>query len=584
MSRIRSGIVQVAQASVAPFLLLVAPFLGYVQYQRYGVSHPEVALVVLILAGIALVLGAGCVLSPAFSVATLTGLLTFLIDIQTGEELGLKKLGLLFLGVWALMWVFRRGAHRIISWMMVTVILMLWLVPPRSGAVTSEELSITRSSSPQRHDLPLVLHLLLDEFIGVEGLPADLAPSGFKQELQSFFTDRGFRVFGKAYSEYPITEWSVPHLLNLIPGRYVAGLTVPGPSAGTHRLVRNAYFERLVSMGYTIRVHEPDYLYLCPAGLPASCRTYPTTSLALLDHLDVPAGFRFSVVVGSFLNQSEAYSRLKHKYQTLRLRFAPRIALPAWNWERSTGGSAGSMRMFDGVTRELSKTQRGTFVFAHILMPHYPYVYDADCRQRPVTEWMSRSDATRADVAGGIMNVPQGRATRYRSYFRQVACTLHQIDRLLGAIPPGARQDAIIIIQGDHGSRITLVDPTTVANVRPAASDYADAFSTMFAVRSGSIEPAYDRRITPITCLLRTLVDRDFRSFAGIDACSSPNTVFFMTGGKEPPAPRPLPVLGTAEGRQPLPAIATGGEASDRHLKQHARRAEPCPRLPCSPG
>ena len=108
MSRIRSGIIQVAQSSVAPFLLLVAPFLGYVQYQRYGLSHPEVALFVLVLAGVALLLGAGCALSPAFSVATLAGLLTFFVDIQVGAELGLKKLGVLFLGLCVLVWVFKK--------------------------------------------------------------------------------------------------------------------------------------------------------------------------------------------------------------------------------------------------------------------------------------------------------------------------------------------------------------------------------------------------------------------------------------------------------------------------------------------
>jgi hypothetical protein len=544
MSRNRSAIIQVAQSSVAPFLLLVTPFLGYVQYQRYGWWHSEVVLFVLMLAGVALLLGAGSALSPAFSVATLAGLLTFLIDIQAGEELGLKKLGLLFLGLCALVWLIRRAASGIISVMMATVLLMLWLVPARSGAVTSEETSITRASSSQRNDLPLVLHLLLDEFIGVEGVPTDLAPPGFKQELQAFFTERGFRLFGKAYSEYPKTDWSVPHLLNLTPGRYVPGLTVPGPSEGTYRLVRNAYFERLASMGYTIRVHQPDYLYVCPGGRPAWCRTYPTSSLTLLDRLDVPARFRFSVVAGTFLNQSEAYSRLKQKYQTMRLRVAAKVKLPPWNWERSTGGSAGSMRMFDGLSDELSRAQPSTVVFAHILMPHYPYIYDANCRQRPTKEWMGRSDPARANVAGGFINVPEGRAARYRSYLGQVACTMRQIDRLIEAVPAGLRHDAIIIIQGDHGSRITLVDPTTVANVSPAASDYADAFSTMFAVRSTSIEAAYDIRITPITCLLRGLVDANFRSIAGIEGCSSPHVVFFMTGGK--PVPRSFPVPGVA--------------------------------------
>jgi hypothetical protein len=545
MSRLRSGLIQVLRASVAPFLLLVTPFLGYLQYQQHGLANPEVALFLLLAAALALLLGAGSALSSVFSVATLAGLLTFLFDVQAKGP-GLKKLGWLFLGLCALLWVLRRGAHRIVAVMMVTVLLALWLLPQPSRALTMEQVSVTGGAPTQHSDLPLVLHFLLDEFIGVEGLPSDLTPPGFQQALQSFFTARGFRLFGNAYSEYPMTAWSVPQLVNLEPGHYVPGLTVAGPSSGSHRLVRNAYFERLVNMGYAIQVHEPDYMYMCPEGLPASCRTYPTNSLQVLNHLDVPLGFRFSVVGGTFLGQSEAYTRLREKYQTIRLRFARRLTLPAWNWERGTEGAAGSMLMVDGVTAAISRAQRSTFVFAHILLPHYPYVYDANCNQRPVTEWMRRSDPDRADVPNGIINVPEGRATRYRAYFQQVTCTLHQIDRFVEAIPPPLRHDAIIIVHGDHGSRITLVDPTTVAPVSPSASDYADAFSTLFAVRSPSIEAAYDLRRTPITCLLRTLVDSSFRSIAASDACSSPNTVFFMTGGKKPPEPRPLPHFGAA--------------------------------------
>ena len=72
------------------------------------------------------------------------------------------------------------------------------------------------------------------------------------------------------------------------------------------------------------------------------------------------------------------------------------------------------------------------------------------------------------------MNVPDGRADRYRGYFQQMLCAQKKVDALIAAIPPSLRQDAIIIVQGDHGSRISLVDPTTVAKVEPSASDYAD--------------------------------------------------------------------------------------------------------------
>jgi hypothetical protein len=530
---------RVIRASVAPFLILLTPFVGYVQYQRHGFVNPEVALFLLLLAGLALLLGAGSAVSPAFSVATLAGLLTFLVDIQAREP-GLKKLGVLFLVLCAIIWVLRRHAHRIVSLMMATVVLSLVILPPRSEAVTSAQSSTALPAASEPRDLPLVLHLLVDEFIGAEGLPRELTPPGFKQQLESFFTERQFRLFGNAYSEYPITKWSVPHLLNLAPGGYIADLTAAGPSEGTFRLTRNAYFERLVSMGYSIQVHQPDYMYVCPDGVPASCRTYATRSLDVLNGLEVPLDTKVRVLGGTFLGQSETYTRAKERYRTTRRRLARTVPLPAWNWERSTPASAGSMPMFDAVAKDLSKAQRGTFVFAHVLMPHHPYVFDANCRQRPQGEWLGRNDAERGDIAGGIMNVADGRATRYAAYFQQIACTEKKIDELLAAIPAPLRHDAIIIIQGDHGSRIALVDPTTSAKVSPAVSDFADGFSTMFAVRSPSIAAGSDLRTTPITCLLRTLVESGFQSTAGIDSCSSPNVVFFMAGGKRP-APRPLP-------------------------------------------
>jgi hypothetical protein len=424
--------------------------------------------------------------------------------------------------------------------LMAATILALSFLPQRSEAVAAARTAAPQVASPAAANRPLVLHLLLDEFIGAEGLPSDLAPAGFKHDLQSFFVTRGFRLFGKAYSEYPITQWSVPQLLNLAPGRFIADLAIPGPTDGTYRLTRNAYFEKFARMGYVIKVHEPDFLYLCPDGLAASCRTHPVKSLPILEHLDLPLRSKLSVVATTFLGQSDAYIRARDQYHALRRSLATTVPLPPWNWERGTPASAGSMPMFEAIAEDLSKAQRGTFVFAHVLMPHYPYVYDAHCSQRPATKWMIRSDPEHADVPGGIINVPKGRAVRYAAYFEQVRCTEHKLDQLLDAIPPPLRRDAIVIVQGDHGSRITLVDPTTATRATQTDADYLDAFSTLFAVRSAAIEPGYDLRMSPITCLLRTLAESDFRSTDGIDACSSPHTVFFMAGGK-PPAPRPLP-------------------------------------------
>jgi hypothetical protein len=54
------------------------------------------------------------------------------------------------------------------------------------------------------------------------------------------------------------------------------------------------------------------------------------------------------------------------------------------------------------------------------------------------------------------------------------------------------------------------------------------------------VAAGYDPRVTPITCLLRSLVQSDFRSVEEIDACSVSPTVH-VWNGDAPPQPRPLP-------------------------------------------
>jgi hypothetical protein len=552
------GMVRVLTASVAPFLLLFAPFFSYVQYQRHGFENPDVAASTLILAGIALVLGVGAARWPLFNVVVLAGLLTFFADIQVRDP-GLKILGLLFIGLSLVLWGLRRRASSIISAAMLALVASLVLFPVRFEAT-----STGRHALAGREDLPLVVHVLLDELIGVEGLPANLTPRGFKEGMQAFFVERGFRLFGKAYSQHRDTMYSVSQFLNLSPSAYRDELVAPGPSAGTFRLTRNAYFDRFARLGYAIRVHEPDYLYLCPDGIPASCRTYASRSLNVLDRLDLPLTAKLSVVAGTFLDQSEAYSRLRAKYRTIRQRLARVLPLPAWSWERGIPTAASAMEMFEAVSQDLSKVRGGTLVFVHVLIPHYAYIYDGNCKPRPAKEWMDRGDP---DLGGAAVNVPAGRSARYAAYLQQVACGERQVARLLDSIPAALRRDAVVIVQGDHGSRITMVDPATDAHKPIALSDFTDSYSTTFAVRSPWIPAGYDLEPASITCLLSSLAQSDFRSTAGAAACSSSHTVYLTTDGKPSEACR-LPDFGTSIVGANAPVATTGpanvGVPSDR--------------------
>ena len=53
---------------------------------------------------------------------------------------------------------------------------------------------------------PIVVHLILDEFIGLAGIPS--IPDGYASETSFglFFLDNGFYVFGRAYSRFVHTR------------------------------------------------------------------------------------------------------------------------------------------------------------------------------------------------------------------------------------------------------------------------------------------------------------------------------------------------------------------------------------------
>ena len=488
----------------------------------------------LALAALAFVLGAGAALSRVLEVAIIAALLTFFLDIQLDEP-GEKKLAMAFVGIAAVVWLIRLHAARIVSLMLATV-LVLSLGQSRSEAVSSGN-----PSSDSRRDLPLLVHLVLDEHIGIEGLPRELTPPAFKHQLETFFTDHRFMLFGRAYSEYPSTLWSLSHLLNLSPGGYVPDLSRAGTTAATFRLNRNAYFARLARQGYAIRVFQPEYLDVCTSEVPASaCHTYRANGLRALEHLDAPPREKLSVVAGTFLARSEGYGRLKRLYGSARRRLlATGIPIPAWDWERSSSASVGTMPVFDRVAADLAKAEAGQAVYAHLLMPHYPYVYDAHCRARPPSQWLMRSDAFDGGVPGAMTNTQESRAARYALYLQQLLCTQRKIEQIIEAIPSSLRDDVILIVQGDHGSRISLVDPIGTVKASMAPADYTDHFSTLFAVRSRHLRPAYDERLTPITCLLRTLVESDFRSASGTDACSTNKVLYFFE--RNAPGARPFP-------------------------------------------
>jgi hypothetical protein len=128
-------------------------------------------------------------------------------------------------------------------------------------------------------------------------------------------------------------------------------------------------------------------------------------------------------------------------------------------------------QQLDAFSRDLDTLDFGEARFVHLLLPHDPYMMDANCKLKSEPDWI--------DEHG-----PVPIAQRDAAYAQQVRCmTGGGLTRLLAALDktPAGRA-AIVIIQGDHGSRTLDYLPIAGGGV-PGARDMTVAHSAFFAIR-----------------------------------------------------------------------------------------------------
>jgi hypothetical protein len=349
--------------------------------------------------------------------------------------------------------------------------------------------------------LPPVVHLILDEYAGVEGLPADLelsAPVG--AEITSLFVENGFRLHGGAYSEYFNTYNSIGNALNF---------TSLGTDAGHFEEVRepyhlreNAYFTALAERGYRFRIYQSSYLDYCrtPGVPPDACETYVVNSIRYVEDLPIPVAQKAAFIRRSFFGLSEIRTVVRAFYNGA-WGTRPGSPLPLWDPRAAMVGPIPVLPLFDRIATDIETHGGGTVYFAHLLVPHSPYLLDESCNVSPDTdEWRARRNP---ELPSALANTPESRAATYAAYVAQLRCANRLLagffERLDGA---GLLDDAIVVVHGDHGARINQRWPTAPNRGALVESDFLDGFPTLFAVKAPGIEPGYRSERETLPALL----------------------------------------------------------------------------------
>jgi hypothetical protein len=494
----------------AATLMLWLPLFIFLKHHAYPLARPEIALciVFVVAAGLfwGLVMSLGRV--PG-RIVVMAFLAILVVDIQTEwiTTWGLRLLlNVLFFST--LFWFFRKRLSRIVV-VLVGVMVLATLVAPSREQVRIAGPSLDEPA--ERPDLPFILHVILDEHIGIEGIPREFDANGdIAGEIRDSYLDKGFRVFGRAYSDYYHTSQTIPNLFNFTVSRNVTEY-LPPPFFRGKLLKQNAWFDWLGSQGYRVHVFQPEYITYDRQRDPSMDRgvesslTFASESIHPLASVAIPVADKSRFIMGSYLRLSYFLSMMRDGYGDLRRSPAGRIlGLPAWDKSGRLLCVLSSMNAVRLLERDLEHAGPGKAFFVHLLLPHFPYAYDRDCGIRVMNDgWLNAADGSKAPRR----NDAESRALRYPLYLDQLICTNNTFQKILEDLSGRTWwDDAIIVVHGDHGSRIDMGPPKVPTVEEMTDQDFLDAFSTLFAIKKPGLSAGYDRRQLPVGHLFKRLL------------------------------------------------------------------------------
>lgn len=391
---------------------------------------------------------------------------------------------LILTGSAALGWVIHRHLFDARRWNLpLNMAVLVFLVVPVARIVRAEWRNQPPTPTALAQEVPRLnvqpgttppdIYFLLVDGLGQPDFLREhygLADADFRQVLAR----RGFQVLPQSHSVYPQTALSVASTLEM--GFLQDLLEIPDTKNMDRRVLarmvgRSRVSAALRGAGYAVRTFPSGYPVTRMAQVDR--RWEPTWNISFLEYyvLDQSAlGLVGRVLGGGPSDLLYEVRRQRLNYTFSRLPRA-RTGLP---------------------------DDRPLFVFAHILAPHPPFVFNRDGSPRNPDVRFGFADGSHWRAAHG------GHAADYRAaYAGQAAYVLQRLGAAVDEIVARSPRPPVIIIQGDHGpgSELEWEDP--------AATNVAERFGIGNA---WLVPPGMDLALGPDESAVNTFV----RLFNGV--------------------------------------------------------------------
>lgn len=354
------------------------------------------------------------------------------------------------------------------------------------------------ASGPFDQSLPIVLHLVFDEMMSVGAITDDL-PGGSKtrQSLQAFAEKHSFRMFDSVYSRYFFSGESLTNMMNSEYRGHTLLADILAQQQSSY--APNLYFDDLAARGYRTAVFQSAVMNFCGNNNVDMCEAFdsfdpggkgevgldPRNQRARLWQTFVRSyypsymsaiGQRLLGLIYGLRTEEVGVLGIEYRYDVQRF--------PDW---------------FDRFTKFAATVPRGTHLFAYFMVPHSPYLLTESC-------------VVSGQFEGGyylwkypVSERAEKRRQFYEGYLGQLRCVQRKLDGLMNAISQSENyRDAVIIIHGDHGSRISIGNILEDYTER----DFVDNYATFYAVRSPAVQPGVDCEFISLAEIFRRHVLR----------------------------------------------------------------------------
>lgn len=395
---------------------------------------------------------------------------------------------LAFFGViYHVLWILRQHVTTILATIfgaifLTTIILHPVLFPDKFFASKNAN-RMSDSTSASAH-LPIVIHIVFDELMSPEAMSLrGHAGKDVAAMMKDFSEKFKFRLYGRVYSRHYFTADSLGTMFNF------DATSLKSTLSGTQKTTKwaNAYFDEMTKRGYEISVYQTAHLNFCAHPNVIVCEKSNSFN-PVSPHVVYP--------------EHNFFNRTKNLFTTVL--FAYKDSILTWiiqyNLTRLIGLSPVRPHRFDvqafpfwfeKISDEIIHAPRGTMIFAHILVPHAPYMLSSNCE-------LNEQEHVPYDLGerfGFNEQTASMHKELYEHYFVQVECVFKKLTTLLNKMEESDRfKDATIIIHGDHSSRISLSH--YLESMSP--EDFIDNYPAFFATRGPGIEPGYDYRFVSL--------------------------------------------------------------------------------------